>query len=488
MNKRRYIVGLMIFLCTIFLLGITSEEVLAETEERKICKGIFIDSIDMEGMSVEEANKVIVEYIEKLKNKKLFIKVDGNIIETDLKDMGYECVENNYVEEALNMGKKGNLVKRYKEIKDVAHDQLVYKLEFVLDKDKVQKLVETKCSKYDIEAKDATIKRGSGEFITTAHTIGRVVQVEETVKKIESVISKDWDKKDIHIDAVTKDVMPKVTQEDMQKCKTVLGSYSTTYYNSSINRAINIKNAAGLINGAVVLPGEVYSTAAGMSPITLSNGYHIGIAYSLGEEIESVGGGVCQVSTTLYNAVLDAELEVVERANHSMIVGYVDPAKDAAIAGTWKDLKFKNNTDTPVYIQAYTEGEKITFVIYGEETRDTENREVKYVSETVKTIQPGKDIIKKDNTKPKSYREVTQKAHIGYKAYLWKIVYQNGVEVSKEQVNFSSYDAEPAHVTVGTKKEKISTPTSTPTVSPITNPRQHESKEPGKVEPDSTEE
>lgn len=103
-----------------------------------------------------------------------------------------------------------------------------------------------------------------------------------------------------------------------------------------------------------------------------------------GKVVDSYGGGICQVSTTLYNAVLNAELEVLERHNHTMIVTYVDPSKDAAIAEGLMDLRFANNTDYLIYISGYAYGGELTFTIYGHETRDP-NRTVEYVSETTGT-------------------------------------------------------------------------------------------------------
>ena len=88
------------------------------------------------------------------------------------------------------------------------------------------------------------------------------------------------------------------------------------------------------------------------------NGYANAAAYENGQVVDSIGGGVCQISTTLYNAALLAEMEIVQRQNHSMIVTYVDPSNDAAIAGTYKDLKIKNPYDTPIYIEGYTSGKK----------------------------------------------------------------------------------------------------------------------------------
>ena len=110
------------------------------------------------------------------------------------------------------------------------------------------------------------------------------------------------------------------------------------------------------------------------------SGYAMAGSYLNGEVVDSMGGGICQVSTTLYNAVLRAELNVTERSPHSMTVHYVDLSEDAAIAGTYKDLKFVNSTEYPIYIEGYTTSDKkITFNIYGKETRD-KNRTISFES------------------------------------------------------------------------------------------------------------
>ena len=164
--------------------------------------------------------------------------------------------------------------------------------------------------------------------------------------------------------------------------------------------------------------------------------------------VDSIGGGICQVSTTLYNAVLKAELQVDERHNHSMIVGYVEPSMDAAIAeSSGKDFQFTNNTDYPIYIEGYTSNKNITFTIYGVETRDS-NRKVTYESEVLETIYPEAESIVQTTSQPIGYVSV-QSAHIGYKARLWKVVTVDGEEVSREQVNSSSYKMVPRTATVG---------------------------------------
>lgn len=229
--------------------------------------------------------------------------------------------------------------------------------------------------------------------------------------------------------------------------KDLLGSYSTNYSSSTQNRCANISNAAGKINGTVLYPGEEFSVYEAIGPLDGSNGYELAGAYENGQTVQSYGGGVCQVSTTLYNAAILAELEITERSNHSMIVTYVKPSMDAAIAGDYKDLKFVNNQDTPIFIEGYTQGKNIYFNIFGQETRPA-NRKVSYESEVVSQQDPGTQFVGTGD--PVGYIGVSQDKHTGYVAQLWKIVTVDGVEESREIYNKSTYKASPKIVKVGT--------------------------------------
>lgn len=444
----------LITLSVLLVLTVAFTTVMAKTQidDNVICNGVFVNDIDVSGMTKEQAEDAVSQHIENLKTKEVTIFVDEHKVKTNLGELGYVCDVKDSIEEAVSLGKTGNFIKRYKEIKDLENEKKVLPLEVTVDEGKVQKVVEEKVTKFDITPKNADLKRENGQFIVVDGETGRKVVIDETVEKIVTELTSEKTdlNKDIEIEAIVQEAEPEHTSENVALCKDVLGTFSTTYASSSASRANNLANGARLINGSVVWPGETFSTGGTMNPITAENGYSMAAAYQNGQVVDSIGGGVCQVSTTLYNAVLRAELEIVERANHSMIVGYVEPAMDAAIAGTYKDLKFKNNTDAPIYIEATTVGRTITFTVYGHETRDTENRKVEFVSEVLQVINPTGEKVTKDPTLPNTYRRVTQSAHRGYKAKLWKVVYENGVEVSREEVNYSSYAAEPAYVTVGT--------------------------------------
>ena len=155
----------------------------------------------------------------------------------------------------------------------------------------------------------------------------------------------------------------------MAQVKDLLGSFTTSYSTSGPSRSANVENGCNLINGITLYPGEEFSTYQAVAPFSVDNGYYMAGSYINGKVVDSLGGGICQVSTTLYNAVLLSELEVTQRHNHSMIVTYVDPSADAAIAeSSGKDFTFVNNYEYPIYIEGYTENKRITFNIYGKET------------------------------------------------------------------------------------------------------------------------
>ena len=223
----------------------------------------------------------------------------------------------------------------------------------------------------------------------------------------------------------------------------------TTKFDPRASRATNIAVAASRINGVVIQPGEEFSFNRTILPRTAANGYVEAPIYVSGKHSTGTGGGICQVSTTLYQAVLQAELEVTERHNHSMIVKYVEPSMDAAIAEGAKDFRFVNNTEAPIYIEGYTYGGKIYFNLYGEEYRSAD-RKVTYESETLETIDPTTELTA-DPEKAFGSMEQIQSAHTGYKAKLWKIVTENGEQVSKEEVNNSYYQMTPNKYKVGVK-------------------------------------
>lgn len=420
-------------------------------DNKTITKGVFIDEVDVSGMTAMEAEEAISKFVDELRDREISIRVDENIVSVNLRDLGYSYKLNNVIEQALELGTTGNLIKRYKDLKDIASGGINYHLEFSVDENSIREFLATKVSVFDVDPVDAKVSRSKGKMIYTDHILGKKVDIEANVLNIVDAITNSWDRNNIVLEAYVEDVTPIYTRDVIEKCNTLLGSFSTEYADSAEGRASNLANGARLINNALLYPGDVFSGYEYLSPFTGANGYYVAGAYSKGKVIDSVGGGACQVTTTLYNAALKAELEIVERQAHSMTISYVNLSRDAAIAGTYKDLKFMNNTDIPILIEAYTKGRKITFNIWGHETRDTDNRRIEFETRVLSETAPPKDVVEEDPTKPITYRKVTQSAHTGYKAELYKVVYENDVEVSRTLVNKSNYIPAPRYITIGTK-------------------------------------
>lgn len=419
-------------------------------EKDTLLSGIFIEDMSMEGKSVEEARDMVEDYVDGLLSQTIIlVSVGGNEVSITPADIGFYWSNQEIVEEAAQIGKRGNIVERYKAEKDLQFENKILKLEFDADQDLIRNILTEQCSVYNVEAENATLTKVDDEFIIHPGTIGTVVDEEASLDRIYDFLTAGWDGQSDVIDLVVVQQEPMGSEEELKKVKDVLGTFTTSFSTSGRDRSANVRNGCSLVNGVTLYPGEEFSTYEAVSPFTQANGYYMAGSYLNGQVVDSLGGGICQVSTTLYNAVLLAELEVTERHNHSMIVTYVDPSADAAIAeSSGKDFKFVNNTDAPIYIEGATsDDKKITFTIYGMETRDASHR-VEYKSEIVSQTYPDKEVIYVNEAAPIGSVSV-QSAHIGYKANLWKIVYENNQEVSREQINSSSYQMVPRYATVG---------------------------------------
>jgi vancomycin resistance protein YoaR len=363
-------------------------------------------------------------------------------------DLGLEWTNESDIDAALSLGKKGNIVRRYKAMQDLKYGNKIYKLELAFDKDVIRNVLEEQCAEYDVKALNATMTKVNGQFVIEDGRTGEAVNIDESLAAIYDYLTNSWDYYDASIDLVIDVTEPKGSREQLSKLTDVLGTYTTSYSTSSAARCKNVENGCKLINGTLLYPGDEFSTYDTIKPFTEANGYYPAGSYLNGKVVESLGGGICQVSTTLYNAVLLSELDVTERNNHSMIVTYVKPSMDAAIAeSSGKDFKFVNNYDNPIYIEGVTAGKEITFTIYGVDTRDAGHK-VTYISETLTTTQPDHEEITASSSMAIGEIDV-QSAHVGYTAQLWKVVTENGVEVSREVINKSTYKVSPRSATVG---------------------------------------
>ncbi len=423
----------------------------AGDENKTIYRGVKIGNVDVGGMTRAQARDAVEAYLQNAGASTLTLRGDaeGKSVTVTPEQLGLYWTNPEVVEEAAGIGKDGNIIQRYKSIKDTEHNGASFPMTYDIAEDLTREFLETSCHDFDQPAKDYRLKREGGAFVIEDGQTGFALNETASVENIRNYLENDWDFADGATDLVIDVDQPKGSEAELGRVRDLLGTFTTTYKTSGASRCTNIANGCRLASGQTLYPGDEFDMLKSITPFTEANGYEMAGSYLQGIVVESFGGGICQVSTTLYNAVLKAELEVTERHNHSMIVTYVDPSRDAAIAENGgKNFRFVNNTEGPIYIDGYTEGKSITFNIYGVESRDA-GRKVSYESETLSTTEPGPDKIVADGSAPVGSVH-TQGAHKGIKAQLWKVVTENGVEKSRDVINSSNYQMVPRIITIGT--------------------------------------
>jgi vancomycin resistance protein YoaR len=412
--------------------------------------GVYIEDMPIGGMTKESVEETVTSYANEILNKTISLKTkDGESVITSLKNLGVTWINPEIIEEAYMYGRKGNLIERYKLVQDLKDTTVNFTLMFSVDDDMVEEFIVDNFTTFETEPMDAIFTRVDGKNVITPEENGKELNVELSMhsvkEELEANLKGELQPCEIYFD----EIKAKGTEEEFSKMVDVLGTFTTSYSTSSSNRSGNVVNGASKIDGTFLYPGETISVYEKCEPFTYENGYFDAGAYSDGLVIDSIGGGICQVTTTLYNAAIRSELEIVERHPHSMVVTYVNLSADSALSGTYKDLKFMNNTEHPIYIEGITTQDKhLTFTIYGIEERP-ENREIAFYSEKISETVPTTERIVQDATFGLGYLN-TQGVHIGYTAKLWKIIKVDGVETERVLVNESKYIPSSRTLIVGT--------------------------------------
>ena len=229
-----------------------------------------------------------------------------------------------------------------------------------------------------------------------------------------------------------------ITKGDLTTDFSLIAAYTTDTTNDS-NRNTNINLACQAINGTALLPGEVFSFNSATGQRTTAKGYKAAGAIAAGQSIEEVGGGICQVSSTIFNAVARADLEIVERSPHAWPSTYVDRGEDATVNWPNLDFKFRNNTDAPIFIITYYNDRKMSAEIWGLALEDGVTIDLD--SKVVRTMEPSSEVKYVQNPDlPKGTSKTTVKSRTGYVVETYKVWYLNGQETKRELFYTSTYN------------------------------------------------
>lgn len=424
-------------------------------EVNTIYYNIYINDMDVGGMTVDEAKDMLKNSIlQPLQNKKVVFTYEGKNWE-----ITYDKLKANYdidktVNEAYNIARDGSLEERYELVKNLSKNPQKFNMEYTFDSKILEEFVKQIETEINVEMKNSEMQRVNGTFSGTPEQVGQKLNSQQAVDAATSAIKAQ---KEQTIALVVDKIMPQYTAEYFSKMNNNIGSFSTII-NNSAGGITNIKLASSRINDTLMYPGDVFSYYETLGPTTAAAGFKDAPVIINGKLEDGIGGGVCQVSSTLYNAVLYAELEIVERHNHSRPVGYVEKGRDATMAGDYLDFKFKNSTDYPIYIESYVEGTKLTVNLYGNEIHSA-GRTLKFESVVTEILEPPAEKVIEDSSLPAGQRQVVSQPKQGYKVKVYRLIYQDGNLLDKTQINTSTYKPARGEVKIGTKKAEVPTET-----------------------------
>ena len=398
-----------------------------------------------------------------IKNQKLLnkdIKKSGILDYSTLVPTTYKVEKTKVI---FTKGKSGEAVKQkdvYNTIQTALNEYdfnktLKIKPSSVSEDESVMKTIYKTLSK---KGKNATLDKNN-DYKIVAEQYGAKYDLDDSI----NAFNKAKEGKEFEVKA--KAIVPSITKEDLEKnlFKDVLGEYTTTVNGSSV-RKNNVRLAGEKCN-VILLPGEEFSYNQTVGKRTKENGFGEAGAYLNGETVQEVGGGVCQTSSTLYNAVVLANLKVTKRSNHTYISSYVPIGRDATVSWGGPDFKFKNNRDYPIKIEASYAKSKLTCKIIG---TDVDGSYVKFTSE--KTGDVGFNTkYENDDTIPEGQQVTRTAGSNGGRAVSYRLVYdKNGNLISKTKEANSYYKGHDALIAVGTMKVETPEETTPETTEPST--------------------
>ena len=432
-----------------------------------IYQGVTIDGTDVAGMSEAEALELLQnKYKTEIGGQVLTLYYEGEAEEGEEAEelkwevpfveigAGYQVEE--AVKAAYETGRTGSEAENKKVGKTLLRGGVDIEVPYTYDSKLMDAKLAEIAEEFDRDAEDSTVTRKNGKFVITDEKDGLVMDKVKTLEAVAEVMETRMSGEALIVAEVTK---PEVTAKDNENVTDLIGTFYTTFNNSDRNRNTNLAVGCNYINGTILAPGEVFSANVELGSQTAAGGYKMAGVYNNGKVEQGMAGGVCQVTTTLYNAALMAEQENVERHPHSMTVGYVPLGRDAAVAGNYKDLKFRNNTEYPIMIEAYAANGKLVMNIFGHEVHNA-GRKVSFDTVYEATVPKPAEKITEDPERPEGEREITSKGRTGSKVSVYKTVTDGG-KTTREWFSSSSYRAVADEVTVGTKKVEA------PVVAPV---------------------
>ncbi len=414
----------------------------------RVYPGVTINDIDVSGKTLAETKELITQkYGNAILKKNLNIKTPDKAYSLDYSKLNARYNIDEVAKKAYDYGKSGNILNKYKTINNPKDTKL--ELKFVYDPKPIKELIATIKKECEKNAVDGKFSLVNGKFQVVPDTSGMKLLDTKLENDLLSKINGDVNSPNIAIDAPFETTAANITKEKLQTIDTKISGFNTDYSGSSNARVTNIGMATKSINNKLIMPGQSFSFNEIVGQRTAERGYQKAPVIVGTKVDEDYGGGICQVSTTLYNAVIRSGIEATERHPHTLPSHYMGPAMDATVDWGNLDYKFTNTLSFPVYIQGFVENNNIYFNVYSNSSLLSKTYNL--VNEVYARIEPGVK-YKDDPTLPEGQNPVEQYSSVGIKAKAYKDTYENGKLIEHKQVADDFYQPVDEVILRGTKK------------------------------------
>ena len=427
--------------------------------------GTFINNIDVSGMTVEQATEAVNKGLEDADspvNVNYNLKLDGKVYPLDFSDAKFEYNTKEVVEEAfaqhraLDETDYQSIIDVFNYKEQLKNNPVNYETSYSVAIDgvseKVHAILDPLIDQYST-VKDAEIGEfnpDTKEFTITPEETGMTIDIEGAVAQVNELFEKKEYTGSVVVPSIVKE--PEITTEKIKANFGLIGEHSTKASNNA-NRNNNLNQACKNINGTILKPGEEFSFNKVVGQRTTANGFKEATVILGGQYEQGLGGGVCQVSSTLYNAVLKSDLKITKRSAHAWPSDYVLEGLDATVNWPDLDFKFKNDTDYQIIVVMWFESKDRTVhaQIYGKRLPDEQTIVLR--SECVGSTAAGKTVYEEDKTMEVGKTKVVRQAHKGLTIKTYKIWQdKDGKEVKRDFITTTTYNSYGKKINVGTKK------------------------------------
>ncbi|SFR02948.1 VanW family protein [Desulfoscipio geothermicus] len=419
----------------------------------KIINGVYVGPVDLSGLSREQAGEKLTALADKLAGSNIALRYGDHAWTVDAGSLGVRLDTEKTLQKALTVGHTGSILHQWRERRRVKRDGINIKPDVTIDRSRLEKGITELAGEIIMEPVNAGFQIMPDDSVKIVPgRMGTKVNFVVLHKNIAQALT-GGDMQNAEVELPLLSVPPQRTTEDIAAMgiNGLVARYATQFDSGQAGRTYNIKVAAAALDGLLIAPGEEFSFNRVVGPRSSEAGYKNANVIVNNELVQGLGGGVCQVSSTLYNAVLLANLKVTDRSNHSLPIGYVPIGRDATVVYDAIDFRFVNNRDYYVYIKSQVTGNTLSIKIYGNKEITPRVEVASWVTET---IEP-EVIYEKDPHLARGEQVVKQQGSKGYKAKAVRYIWQNDEKIA-EALPASYYWPVNRIIAVGTAEVKPS--------------------------------